>query len=312
MVEPTNACNLHCTACPTGKGALSRPPRAMRFEEFKKILDECLDPAGYLHHVAFYNYGEPFLCADLLPMVRYAADRRLKTDLTTNGHFFKSERATADVVESRLSALTIALDGADEETLRRYRKGASFAEVTAGTRRMMEARRKAGSATPDVALQFIVMKHNEDQIERMRDLARDLGVDRLVLKTVCVKPTDPDFQRLASELVPNDPGTSRYVRLADGRYALKGVSPRRCTFVYTTMVVNSNGEVVPCSFDAHAGYVIGNVLNQSVAEVWKGKRFSEFRKRVLTDRTSIAACRDCPDGRVKLVLSDERLRRSRL
>jgi len=87
MVEPTNVCNLHCPACPTGAGILNRPPRAMSFDEFKGILNQALDPPGYLRRVTLFNYGEPFLCKDLLRMVRYAADRGLETFTSTNGQF---------------------------------------------------------------------------------------------------------------------------------------------------------------------------------------------------------------------------------
>jgi radical SAM protein with 4Fe4S-binding SPASM domain len=66
------------------------------------------------------------------------------------------------------------------------------------------------------------------------------------------------------------------------------------------MVVNSNGDVVPCCYDAHVQWVLGNVFRQSVAEVWRGKSFSEFRKRVLLKRNSIVACRECPVRRVNM------------
>jgi len=300
MVEPTNVCNLHCPACPTGAGILNRPPRAMTADEFRKILDQALDPPGYLRRVTLFNYGEPFLCKDLLRMVRYAADRGLETFTSTNGQFFGSEKIAGEVVASGLTELLVCLDGADQETISRYRKDANFDEILSGIRRVLAARAKAGRAAPIVELQFIVMKHNEDQVERMRKIAADLGVDRFIVKTVGVSPAMPGFERLAEELLPADLSGSRYERRADGSFALKGEPGCGCEYVFSTLVVNSNGDVVPCCYDIHSEHVMGNLFRQSLAEIWLGEKFRDFRRRVGERRDAVPICRHCPEGRVAI------------
>jgi len=305
MIEPTNVCNLNCPACPTGRGTLNRPPRTMKFDEFKGILDQALDPPGYLKRVTLFNYGEPFLCKDLLKMVRYAAGAGLETFTSTNGHFFGSEQAARDVVESGLTELIVCLDGADQETISRYRKNADFEEILQGIRRVVEAKSRLRAETPLVELQFIVMKHNEHQIERMREIARDLGVDRFIEKTVGVHAGDPAFQRLAADLLPADLSRSRYEKCDDGAYALKGEPPCGCEYIYSTMVVNSNGDVVPCCYDIESEYVMGNVFETPLAEIWRGEAFREFRKRVAHGRGSVRMCKFCPEGRVEMRSSEE-------
>ena len=301
MVEPTNVCNLRCPACPTGAGLLNRAPRAMTLEEFAPVLDQALDPPGYLRRVTLFNYGEPFLCNDLLGMVRYAADRGLETFTSTNGQFFDSDGIVAEVVASGLTELLVCLDGADQETINRYRKNADFEEILDGIRRVLSARARAASATPRVELQFIVMKHNEQQADRMRRIAAELGVDRFVEKTVGIPPSMPGFQRLAEELLPADLAGSRYERRPDGTYALKGSPPCGCQYVFSTLVVNSNGDVVPCCYDIHSEHVMGNVFRQPLAEIWLGEKFREFRRRVMEGRRShVPICRHCPEGRVPM------------
>ncbi len=300
MVEPTNVCNLHCPACPTGAGILNRPPRAMSFDEFRKILDQALDPPGYLRRVTLFNYGEPFLCKDLLRMVRYAADRGLETFTSTNGQFFGGERIAAEVAASGLTELLVCLDGADQETISRYRKDAKFDEILSGIRRVLAARSKAGLAGPIVELQFIVMKHNESQVERMRRIAADLGVDRFIVKTVGISPGMPGFERLAGELLPADLSGSRYERRADGSFALKGEPGCGCEYVFSTLVVNSNGDAVPCCYDIHSDHVMGNLFRQPLAEIWLGEKFRDFRRRVSARRDAVPICRHCPEGRVAI------------
>jgi len=156
-----------------------------------------------------------------------------------------------------------------------------------------------------VELQFIVMKHNEHQIERMREIARDLGVDRFIEKTVGVHAGDPAFQRLAADLLPADLSRSRYEKCDDGAYALKGEPPCGCEYIYSTMVVNSNGDVVPCCYDIESEYVMGNVFETPLAEIWRGEAFREFRKRVAHGRGSVRMCKFCPEGRVEMRSSEE-------
>jgi radical SAM protein with 4Fe4S-binding SPASM domain len=305
MVEPTNVCNLRCPACPTGAGILNRPPRAMSFEEFKRILEQALDPPGYLRRVTLFNYGEPFLCKDLLRMVRAAADRGLETFTSTNGQFFGDEKVADEVIASGLTELLICLDGADQETISRYRKEANFDEILSGIRRVLAARKRArpggqaGPASPIVELQFIVMRHNESQVERMRTIAADLGVDRFIVKTVGISPGMPDFERLAEELLPADLSESRYERRADGSFALKGRPRCGCEYVFSTLVVNSDGDVVPCCYDIHSEHVMGNLFRQPLAEIWLGEKFREFRRQACARRDAVPICRHCPEGRVR-------------
>ncbi len=297
MVEPTNACNLRCPACPTGAGTLNRPPRAMTLAEFRGILDQALDPPGYLRQVTLFNYGEPFLCRDLLAMVRLCAGRGVRTFTSTNGHFFTSDAVADEIVASGLTELVVCLDGADQETIGRYRRNASFEEIVAGLRRLLGARARAGGRGPRVELQFIVMKHNERQTEAMRRLAGELGVDRFILKTVGIRAGGPSFQRLAEELLPADLSQSRYERRKDGAFALRGDPPRGCEYILSTLVVNSNGDAVPCCYDVDSDFVMGNLFRESLESVWRGERFQEFRRRVRKGRDLPAMCRHCPEGR---------------
>lgn len=301
MIEPTNTCNLRCPACPTGTGKLGRPPRTMSFEEFRGVVDQALHPAGYLDGITLFNYGEPFLCRDLLKMVRYASEKGLATFTSTNGHFFTSDDFAGQVVESGLTELVICLDGADQETISRYRRKADFEEILEGIRRVMRARERSGRSLPVVELQFILMKHNQHQRERMRLIAAELGVDRFIEKTVGISAVDPDFRRLAGELLPDDLAGSRYERLPDGEVVLKGEPPRHCEWVNSTMLILSNGDVAPCCYDVFSNYIMGNVFHDPLKAIWRGDKMRAFRRRVATRRQAMPICAGCPEGRTDLL-----------
>jgi radical SAM protein with 4Fe4S-binding SPASM domain len=148
------------------------------------------------------------------------------------------------------------------------------------------------------------MKHNEHQAERMRQIARDLGVDRFVEKTVGINPADPNFQRLAEDLLPDDLSASRYERGPDGALTVKGEPVAGCEYIFSTLVVNSNGDAVPCCYDARSEFIMGNVFRQSLDEVWRGEKFRAFRRRVCAGRSALSICRLCPEGRVAVRMQE--------
>ena len=251
-IEPTNACNLHCPTCPTGSGKMNRSKRMMSFAEYKRIIDQV---KGNVNNITLWNYGEPFLNKELLSMIKYATSAGMHVITSTNGEFFKSKEFCLEVVLSGLQRLIICLDGADQETISKFRRGSKFSEIVNGFRFIHEAKKNLVSETPQIELQFILMKHNEHQRNYMKQLAKELGVNIYSEKTVGIDYNDPEFQNMAKELLPSDLSLSRYYLKEDGTFALKGKIPNHCTWVYQTAVINSNGTVVPCCYDLYSEYI---------------------------------------------------------
>ncbi|MDD3051776.1 MAG: radical SAM protein, partial [Candidatus Cloacimonetes bacterium] len=81
MIEPTNICNLRCPLCPSGNGTLTRKRGSIDFKLFEKIVEELHDKIFMLF---FWNQGEPFLHKNMNEMVRYAAERKIYTTISTN------------------------------------------------------------------------------------------------------------------------------------------------------------------------------------------------------------------------------------
>jgi radical SAM protein with 4Fe4S-binding SPASM domain len=297
IIEPTNACNLHCPACPTGAGKLKRPKRTMSFDEFKMIIDQV---KGYVANINLWNYGEPFLNKELLNMIEYAVSNRIHVTVSTNGEFLKSKEFSLKVVKSGLQHLIICLDGANQETLIKYRKGSTFDTIVAGIRLIIESRKDLNSNIPKIELQFIIMKHNEQQRIIMEQLATQLGVDIYCEKTVRIDFRDPTFQNTANEFLPNDLSLSRYYLEEGGMYALKDKISNYCSSIFQAAVINSDGTVVPCCYDLYSEYIMGNVFEKSFKEIWKSEKYKSLRAQIMNDRKSIPMCRTCSGNSARI------------
>ncbi len=285
-IEPTNLCNLRCPLCVTGSGRMQRPVGRIDFQLLKKMIDETAEHALY---VTLYHQGEPYLHREFNEMVAYAKSKGLYVTTSSNAHFFSPPEAEA-VVRSGLDSMIISLDGVTPESYRRYRVGGDLERVLQGMRNLTAAKRNLKRRTPFLFLQFLVMKHNEHEIPLVRQLAEELEVDRLLIKTVEVSSAEE-----AAEWLPEEERYRRY-RFENGRLKVKqgtGLCPRP----WLTTLLDWDGAVVPCCFDKNGKYAFGSLADgSSFVSIWKNDAYQAFRRRILLDRSDVDICRNCNYG----------------
>ncbi|MBN2613941.1 MAG: radical SAM protein [Bacteroidales bacterium] len=282
-VEPVNMCNLKCPECPVGNQSLSREKGYIHIELFRQIIDSLSQNLMWL---MLYFEGEPFLHKSLTKLIRYASSKKIYTVVSTNGHYL-TEANARKVIDSGLDRIIISLDGTDQESYEIYRKGGDFNKVVDGIKTLTRLRRQKHAKKPFIIIQCLLMKHTENQIDRIKNLGKELGVDRVVFKTLQVT----DFEK-NNFLLPGNLKVSRY-KISEGKYSLRKKIPNRCRRIWDTIVILHNGITVPCCFDKDASFEIGKFPQQKLSEIWKGKVFNRFRKKVLTARKTIDMCCNC-------------------
>ena len=246
-VEPTNRCNLRCPLCPqvTGycqvKGAEKAVLGSMPFDLYAQLIDEL---APFLFCVLLYGQGEPFLAADIFRMIRYARERNLGTMISSNLNIAKDGFAE-EVVESGLDYLEVSLDGADQQAYAEFRVGGDFGLVRENIVRIVEKKRRLRRRAPLVEWKFIVMRHNEHQIDLARKTAREIGVDYLTFTPV--GNIDPSRRDLLEKWVSTIPRYRQY-DLEAGVDLRAERAKRVCPWLYRSASINCDGSVSPCCY----------------------------------------------------------------
>jgi len=286
-IEPTTSCNLRCPECPSGLRSFTRPTGMMKKELFESVINQLAPSLSYL---IFYFQGEPYLHPHLLEMVRLASRKKIYTATSTNAHYLTDEVAK-ETVESGLDRLIISLDGTTQESYQSYRIGGKLDKVIEGTKNILRWKKELKSKTPHVIFQFLVVRHNEHQIEDVKKLANELGVDEVRLKTAQIY----DFEN-GSELIPLNDKYSRYEKNQTGKYSIKNGLLDECWKMWHSCVVTWDGKVVPCCFDKDAHFVLGDLNKNSFKEIWEGEKYNLFRKSLFTSRSEIEMCRNCTEG----------------
>lgn len=288
MIEPTNICNLHCPLCPSGNATLTRPRGMMPLSLFQHVLDQVYSKIGML---ILWNQGESFLNPEFISMIRYAATKGLYTMASTNASLPLDLEA---IINSGLNKLIFSLDGITPESYNKYRVGGDFELVMSNLQALVDLKKSMGAAKPYIVWQFIVMRHNEHEIPRLKTLAKQLRVDKLELKTAQIY-TAEDLHYL-----PAKHRYSRYRKEGDS-FELKTRLLNRCRRLWTQPVVAWNGELCICCYDKDLKYQIGNLYQESFEALWFGKKMQRLRQQVLENRASIPICRNCGEGIVQKI-----------
>jgi radical SAM protein with 4Fe4S-binding SPASM domain len=286
-IEPTTSCNLRCPECPSGLRSFTRPTGMLDQNLFRNIIDQLSPTLSYL---TFYFQGEPYLHPSFTEMVRYASDKGVYTATSTNAHYL-TETAARKTVEAGLDRLIISIDGTSQDTYQSYRIGGSLEKVIEGTNNIIRIKRELKSSTPHVIFQFLVVRPNEHQIPEVYALAKQLGVDQVVLKTAQIY----DYEN-GSDLIPQQGKYSRYAKQPDNTYAIKNKLSNECWKMWHSCVITWDGKVVPCCFDKDAQYVMGDLSQQSFREIWNGDTYLKFRSSLFKSRNEIEICKNCTEG----------------
>jgi len=259
VIENTARCNFRCSHCHHHE--LQRKQGTMSAELWTKIVAEVAEKAPDIELWPTF-YGEALAIGKkIYGRIRQAADLGL-TNLTLNSNGSYCRDGNNDLILTcGLKKFILSLDGFTKETFERIRytldPHGKFEPVYAGVRDLLRRKKELdaqGAATPLIICQYSKMDENEHEAEAFKDYWLSLGADVKIRE----KLTWTGF-------VPAGNLTKNYQQ----RIA--------CPWANNTCAVHWNGDVVACAVDNEGRFVAGNVNDQTIEEVWKG-RLAAFRR----------------------------------
>jgi MoaA/NifB/PqqE/SkfB family radical SAM enzyme len=266
---------------------MKRTAGRMTLETFGKIIEHM---GKDIFFMLIYHQGEPYMNKNFFDFVKIAKQNNIYVTTSTNGHYF-TDQNISKTLDCGIDSMIVSLDGTTQESYQKYRVGGQVDRVLDGTARLIAERKRLKMRTPNIALQFLVMKHNENEIAEVKKIASQLGVDRLLIKNIEVRSLNE-----AKKWLPSEKKFRRYD--FDGHnYSVKGIDKKSCTRPWLSTLINWDGTFVPCCFDKNGDFPMGDVHKISdVREMWLGNEITDFRTQLLRDRKSIDICRNCNQG----------------
>ncbi len=308
-LEPTTTCNLDCRTCV--RNIWEDPKAPMSMTTFERLVDSLKDLPN-LKRVVFTGFGEPLAHPHLLDMIQTMRERDLAVTVGSNGLLLNAKMA-GELVRLGVDRLVISVDGARPETYADVR-GAMLATILSNIRGLNEAKRELGSLTPALGIEFVALESNVAELRDLVVLASRLGAARVLVSNVLAY-TEELRDEMLYGYEPRSPldaggwpvrldawvtwGTLELPRMHWG-------AERRCRFVKDrAIVVGWDGGVSPCYALSHnysyfaidgskkqvSRYMLGNVNEQSLAEIWMSEEYVRFRSEVRGFH--FPSCPDC-------------------
>ena len=292
LAELTYGCPLHCPYC-SNPLELAAYRDELATQEWLQVLAEARELGVLQLHL---SGGEPLLRRDLAEIVRGAGELGLYTNLITSALGLTSRRA------EQLRAA-----GLDHVQISVQADAAALSDRLAGSPsfgRKVSAARLVKELGWPLTLNVVLHRHNLDRVDRILDLAVELGADRLEL-------ANTQYYGWAlhnrSGLLPSRAQVERaevLVRAARERLAGRmeiiyvlpdyySRFPKPCMGGWgrRQLTVVPNGDVLPCPTAHTLPLPRASVREHSLAWIWEeSPLFQSFRG---TDWMS-DPCRSCP------------------
>ncbi len=286
-IEPTTACNLGCPECPSGLKSFQRKTGNLKLSDLEKWLPKW---KWHLTYLNFYFQGEPFIHPQLTQMIALASRHGIATSVSTNGHFLTDE-VIDQIIESKLTRLIISLDGFTQEVYEQYRVHGEVDKVKDAVLRVIQRKKEKRVAHPQVVIQTLAVKPNEREIPLIKQWAKQVGADKVVIKTAQLyHPSDNH------PLMPTQDSLRRYFKDDLGNWRIKNPLDNHCWRMWSGCVVTWNGDVVPCCFDKDAQHKMGSLQQASLNQIWRSPKYEFFRLQLQRGRKEIDICSNCSEG----------------
>ncbi len=271
-------------------------PEVMPLDTYKRLI---LDLAKIqCRKVSLIGFGEPFLHREIMEIIDCSAGR-VELQIVSNGSLLTPDRAERLV--GAVKHLNVSIDAGTPSTHGKIHRPAKpvFETIKKSLLWLRAAKERTGARFPEVSLSTVLCRENYLEIDRIFELALELGVKTVdfslmgaVRQTEHLQVRQEDVRK--REFVERLERSREAIRCGGLQtnlfsvlktYDVGGARSRKaqealpCYVGWFFLRVFPNGDVHPC---CGCDRILGNIRELSIREVWKAPGFAEFRREART------------------------------
>ena len=249
-IELNAGCNMKCPFCLHGYKNIKN--NLMHTNAYKKIIDEAVEFGVRGLKLNYIN--EPMLRKDLEDCIEYAKKAGiLNVYMVTNGTLLKESRYDR-LLESGITKVFVSIDAVTEETYNKQRLSGKYSLVVNNLMGFIKRRDEKGLQFPLVRVSFLRNSINQHEEKEFDNNWRNI-VDIITYQ----KMNDlPDLNTGITIEESNGNG--------DG-----------CSFPFKQMVVDNEGDILPCCKMGGKKLVLGNIKDTTLRGAWNSRKMKELR-----------------------------------
>lgn len=264
------SCNFSCSHCYSRGQNVSE----LATEDIKKIIDKISEAK-----IPFINFGggEPLILKELMEITKYAVSKRLKVSMNSNGYLLDSDMA-GQIKDAGFASVGISIDGTTSSVHDKFRN------MEGSFDRAIKALENLHSAGVKTTMSSVISKINYKDFTGFYDIAKENHVSQLYLHNF--KCTGKGFEnRDEFDLTPSEwkafyseallyKSSNKDIEISFDDPVMAALDDyqrnslvKGSTCGKVSLHIRPNGDITPCGF---IDIVIGNVLTDSLKEVWNG------------------------------------------
>jgi len=283
LIGQTSYCNHKCIMCPN---KYIKHKGFMTMETFLKIIDETKKYRKYVKRIGFGLFGETLLhpnIKDFIRIIRKELDD-IKIEIGTNATLLNNEMADF-LIEYNVNQINISFYAVDEKSYSIIQgHNPKFYKITLNNINNLIKKAKKNKEIK-IRIGFIPMEYNENKWKEYFLQFEDS--DNLEF----------DIIRLHKWYeIQNLNKTERESVFPTLRYF------KPCIQIENIIAIDWDGRVVACCYAWDRPELeMGNVNDQSIYEIWNGKKFNKLRKmHEIGESINFIPCNNCAAHRFEM------------
>ncbi|OGC22518.1 hypothetical protein A2291_07340 [candidate division WOR-1 bacterium RIFOXYB2_FULL_42_35] len=283
-IETTNACNMLCKMCPRTT-RMTRPIETITKDVFEHILgqlrpwtevewatwekfvldnykitkEEQSENNFFLYIIPkviqLHGYGDPLLDKNMAEYVKLLRAKGFFSYFSCNPANINIER-TVKMFENGLNYIKYSIESVDDEKHKEIRGEAS--NFTASYNKILELIKLKKEKKYQTVIIITMLDLNntwqQEEFQKLREAFAGLDV------YVYLKSEDQQWYR-------QDFHGTKSVHWSE-----------ICKHPWMSMTIKSNAEVVMCMEDYNNELILGNAKKESLADIWNGEKYQQFRR----------------------------------
>lgn len=278
QIELASSCNFHCRFCMHHDDKTVREKMklgTMDLQTFGRVVEGMKAFPEKVGYVTLQSRGESLLNQHIVEMLKIIKEAQVveKVGLYTNGTLL-TEEISDGLIREGLDVLHVSINGINET---------QYLNIT-GT---------IVNIDDIIAKVNYFYNHKKDTYLYIKTMENDLSdSDRKQFFDV--------FSRISDEVFIERPVNAWQganideTMLKKDRYKMNGRKVMICPRLYFALVVHFDGTVVACDHDWSEQYVLGNICEKNLFDIWNGSRLNDLRLLHIRGKADeIDRCRTC-------------------
>ena len=298
-IETTNRCNMRCKMCPRTT-MMNRKMADITRETFIRVVDQIqphstedwnrwkryvenkyhiLETDMSENHFFLYiiprviqlhGYGDPLLDKNMGEYVRILKDKGFQSYFSCNPANINLD-LTYQMLDNGLDYIKYSIESVDDAVHKQVRGEASnFSESYKKILQVLDYKKRHDSRTTIVITMLDLNRTNQkEDYDKLMTAFENLDV------YIYLKSEDCQWYR-------KDYHGTKSVHWSEF-----------CKHPWMSMTIKSNAEATMCMEDFNNEIVFGNVMEESLYDIWNGKKYRKFREQHLSVSGGIKCINEC-------------------